>query len=286
MKVLITGGGQLAWELAQTVPATVELIAAPRAVLDITDASACETLLQQHQPKWVINTAAYTAVDRAEQEKEKAFFVNEQGAANIAQACNNIGARLIHVSTDFVFDGRSTVPYSTEATAKPLSVYGASKLAGEQAVASALSDALIVRTSWLYSTTGANFVKTMLRLMVEKPELNVVADQVGSPTWARRLAEVLWRAVLLNGVGGVYHWSDAGIASWYDFSVAIQDIALELGLLTTAVPIKPIATAAYPTPAKRPEYSVLDVTKTLETFDVSRRHWRHELKAMLSELAR
>ena len=285
MKVLITGGGQLAWEMAQTVPASIELIAAPRGILDITDANACEKLLQQHQPKWVINTAAYTAVDRAEQEKEEAFAVNEQGAANVAWACNKIDARLIHVSTDFVFDGRSNTPYTTEAAVNPLSVYGSSKLAGEQAVAAALPDAVIVRTSWLYSTAGANFVKTMLRLMVERPELGVVTDQVGSPTWAHGLAYVLWRGVEQDVAGGIYHWSDAGVASWYDFAVAIQDVALELGLLKAAVPIKPVATAAYPTPAERPMYSLLDARKTLETFDVSREHWRRQLKTMLIRLA-
>lgn len=287
MKVLITGDGQLAWELAQTVPASIELIAAPRDILDITDASACEKLLQQHQSDWVINTAAYTAVDRAEQEqeKEKAFAVNEQGAANVAEACNNIGARLIHVSTDFVFDGRSNTPYTTEAVANPLSVYGSSKLAGEQAVAAALPDAVIVRTSWLYSTAGANFVKTMLRLMAERPELSVVADQVGSPTWAHGLANVLWRGVEQDVAGGIYHWSDAGVASWYDLAVAIQDVALELGLLKAVVPIKPVATAAYPTSAERPTYSLLDARRTLETFGVSREHWRRQLKAMLTRLA-
>lgn len=285
MKALITGGGQLAWELAQTVPASIELIAAPRDILDITDANACKKLLQQHQPKWVINTAAYTAVDRAEQEKEEAFAVNEQGGANVAEACNNIGARLIHISTDFVFDGRSNTPYTTETAANPLSVYGSSKLAGEQAVAAALPDAVIVRTSWLYSTAGANFVKTMLRLMAERPELSVVADQVGSPTWAHGLAYVLWRGVEQGVAGGIYHWSDAGVASWYDFAVAIQDVALELGLLKAAVPIKPVATAAYPTPAERPTYSLLDARRTLETFGVSREHWRRQLKAMLTRLA-
>ncbi|MDQ2078342.1 dTDP-4-dehydrorhamnose reductase [Marinimicrobium sp. ABcell2] len=284
MKVLVTGSGQLAWELSQTVPATIELIEAPRGVLDITDRSACLELLQKHQPNWVVNTAAYTAVDRAEQEREKAFAANEQGAANVAEACKLVDARLVHVSTDFVFDGRSNTPYLPEAPVNPLSVYGSSKLAGERAVASALPSTVIVRTSWLYSSTGANFVKTILRLMAEKPELNVVADQVGSPTWARGLASVLWRGVMNDVAGGRYHWSDAGPTTWYDFAVAIQELALELNILDQSIPVRAIPTSAYPTPAARPAYSVLDTQLTENVFGVEAEGWRSQLKAMLLQL--
>lgn len=284
MKVLVTGGGQLAWELAQTVPASIELIEAPRNVLDITDRNGCLERLEKHRPNWVLNTAAYTAVDRAEQDWEMAFAINEQGAANIAEAGNKVGARLIHVSTDFVFDGRSTTPYPPDAPVDPLSVYGSSKLAGERAVANALNGSVIVRTSWLYSSSGANFVKTMLRLMAEKPELNVVADQIGSPTWARGLAQLLWEGVTKNVAAGVYHWNDAGAASWHEFAVAIQEAALELHILESAIPINPIPTSAYPTPAARPKYSVLDNQSAEAAFGMKAKDWRTQLKAMLEGL--
>jgi len=284
MKVLITGGGQLAWELARTVPASIELVPAPRDVLDITDAMNCNKVFQEHQPNWVINTAAYTAVDRAEQEKDKAFSVNERGAANIAQASKRFGARLIHISTDFVFGGNSDTPYLPDAPVSPISVYGRSKLAGEQAVAQALTDSVIVRTSWLYSSGGNNFVKTMLGLMAEKPELSVVADQMGSPTWARGLAQTLWHGVTSDVPGGIYHWSDEGGVSWYEFARAIQELALELGLLANVIPIHPIPTDSYPTPAARPAYSVLDTHRTQKVFDVSAQYWRTQLEDMLREL--
>lgn len=284
MKVLLTGGGQLAWELVHTVPASLELVEMPRSLLEITDRDACLQRLEEYRPHWVLNTAAYTAVDRAEQERDKAFAVNEQGAANLAQACKAFGARLIHVSTDFVFDGQSNTPYLPDAPVGPISVYGRSKLAGEHAVTQVLAESVIVRTSWLYSSAGNNFVKTMLRLMAEKPELNVVADQTGSPTWARGLADVLWRGVTHNVPGGVYHWSDEGAISWYDFAVTIQEVALELGLLASVIPVNPIPTSAYPTPAGRPAYSVLDTQSTQKTFGVRAQYWREQLVAMLSEL--
>ncbi|GGX60238.1 dTDP-4-dehydrorhamnose reductase [Saccharospirillum salsuginis] len=285
MKVLVTGSGQLAWELEQTVPASVELVKAPRAVLDITDDMACERVLSEVRPDWVINAAAYTAVDKAETEVEQAYAVNETGAANLARASARCGARLMHVSTDFVFDGNTSRPYEPGSDVNPQSVYGASKLAGERAVLKELSSAVIVRTAWVYSAHGQNFVKTMLRLMREKPELGVIVDQVGTPTWARGLAEVLWQGVSRAVPGGVYHWSDAGVASWYDFAVAIQDAALKRDRLHQAIPVKPIRTEAFPTPAKRPAYSVLDKASTWEAIGVAPVHWRHQLEAMMDTLA-
>jgi len=252
--------------------------------LDITRKADCEQMLSAHKPDWVINAAAYTAVDQAESEREAAFAVNEQGVLNLARACDQVNARLLHISTDFVFSGEGNRPYTPEDTPDPQSVYGASKLAGEWVLERYNHDAVVVRTAWLYSCNGHNFVKTMLRLMAEEPELSVVDDQVGTPTWGRGLALTLWAGVLKDVPGGVYHWSDAGVASWYDFAVAIQDIALELGLLEEAIPVRPIPSRDFPQQAPRPRYSVLDKSLTEAVFDVEAEHWRRQLKQMLSEL--
>lgn len=284
MKVLVVGGGQLAWDLMQTAPAGVHVSMVARGELDITLARACERVFQDQRPDAVINAAAYTAVDKAESEREAAFAVNEQGVANLALACQSVGARLFHISTDFVFDGEANRPYSPKDTPNPLSVYGASKLAGEAVLQNQMPEAVVVRTSWLYSRNGGNFVKTMLRLMAEKPELNVVVDQLGTPTWAAGLAGALWSVVEKEVPGGIYHWSDAGVASWYDFAVSIQDIALESSILSEAIPVRPIPSSEFPTPARRPAYSVLDTRSTEAAFGVEAVHWRRQLKLMLETL--
>lgn len=284
MNVLIVGTGQLAWDLIQTAPDTATVRMVGRSDLDITLPDACRSVLTTFKPDVVINAAAYTAVDRAETEREAAFAVNEQGVANLASACEKIAARLFHVSTDFVFDGSANTPYLPSSAANPQSVYGASKLAGEAVLRHRLPDAVIVRTGWLYSRNGGNFVKTMLRLMAEKPELGVIVDQVGTPTWARGLAQLLWVGVMQAVPGGVYHWSDAGVASWYDFAVAIQDIGLELSLLDKTIPIRPIPASEYPTPAQRPAYSVLDKRSTETAFGIECVHWRRQLQTMMQLL--
>lgn len=285
MKALVTGAaGQLGWELARTAPQGVEVVALDRGDLDISDAAAVSTRVAAERPDAILNAAAYTAVDKAESEREAAFAVNEAGPAHLAAAAADAGARLIHVSTDFVFDGAASRPYRPEDAPNPLGVYGASKLAGERAVAGRLGQrALIVRTGWVYSAHGANFVKTMLRLMGERDALRVVADQVGTPTWARGLAEGLWRLAGAQA-GGTLHWGDAGVASWYDFAVAIQEEAVAEGLLGRSIPVAPIATAEYPTPARRPAYSVLDKAEGWQRSGTVPRHWRAALRAMLKEL--
>lgn len=282
--LLVGAQGQLGWELQRTAPAGLTLHALDRAALDITDAAAVQACVEALRPGLIINAAAYTAVDRAEQEPALAYAVNRDGPAHLAAAAAACGARLVHVSTDFVFDGTLGRPYRPEDPVKPLGVYGASKAAGEAAVREALGGAaLILRTAWVYSAHGANFVKTMLRLMRERERLGVVADQVGTPTWARDLARALWRAAEL-GLTGTHHWTDAGVASWYDFAVAIQEEALALGLLTRPIPIDPIATADYPTPARRPAYSVLDKTAFWTALGRPAGHWRVGLRGMLKEL--
>jgi len=285
MKVLITGAlGQTGQELYRTAPAGTELICLDRQTLDITDAAAVLQSCRAARPELIINAAAYTAVDKAETERNQAFAVNATGAGNLAAAAAAVGARFLHISTDFVFDGAKSSPYQPEDRTNPLSVYGASKLAGEELALAANSNSLIVRTGWLYGAHGQNFVKTILRLLGEREQLTVVADQVGTPTWTGSLAQALWAAAVKPELRGIYHWSDAGVASWYDFAVAIQEEALPLGLLSRAIPIAPINTAAYPTPARRPAYSVLDKSAAWRDFAIAGQHWRFALRRMLKEL--
>lgn len=286
MKVLITGAnGQLGWELQRTRPENWQIIALSHSELDIVDRNAVAVIFQQHEPDLVINAAAYTAVDKAESEKEKAFAVNAEGAANIARASLSSSARLIHVSTDFIFDGTKSRPYLPEDKPNPVSVYGESKLQGENAIlAETENNALVFRTGWIYSSHGSNFVKTMLGLMRERDRLGVVADQVGTPTWCKDLAKAIYDLAKKTAVHGIYHWADAGVASWYDFAVAIQEEARHLGILQNEISIKPIRTEDYPTPAKRPAYSVLDKTATWEALGYTASHWRNSLRLMLKEL--
>ncbi|MDE3170291.1 MAG: dTDP-4-dehydrorhamnose reductase, partial [Acidobacteriota bacterium] len=257
MKVLITGAaGQLGRALLKTAPGTVE-VRGSGTELDICAPAVLQSAVRAFKPALIVNAAAYTAVDRAESERDRAFAVNADGVENLARAARDYGARLVHVSTDFVFDGRKSSPYLPDDAMRPLSVYGASKAEGEDRLrALAGATAVIVRTSWLYAAVGQNFVNTMLRLMREKDGLGVIADQVGTPTWAQSLAEVIWKIAEEPKIAGTHHWSDAGVASWYDFAVAIQEEALAAGLLTRVIPIRPIATEEYPLPAKRPAYSV------------------------------
>ena len=283
MKVLITGAGQLAWELQRSCPTGITLHALDRQALDISDADAVAAVMQRIQPDAVINAAAYTAVDKAENERDHAMAVNALGPQYLAEQCQALGAYFLHVSTDFVFNGEASRPYTTDAPIQPLGVYGESKAAGEQAIAQAMTHHwAVVRTAWVYSSHGNNFVRTMLRLMKEKPALGVVGDQVGTPTWAKGLAERCWAAVQQR-IEGTYHWTDAGVASWYDFAVAIQRAGLELGLLDAEIPIDSIPSDAYPTPAKRPAYSVLDKSRMIEALGVKPTHWQAQLQLMMKE---
>ncbi|MFO7911316.1 MAG: dTDP-4-dehydrorhamnose reductase [Desulfotignum sp.] len=284
MKVLVLGSnGQLGWELQRTCPAGIHLTLCDFPGVDFTTSDSIRGCIQAAAPDCIINAAAYTAVDKAESEPALAERINHLAVREIAALCRRHRIRLVHISTDFVFSGKNHKPWLPKDTPYPISEYGRTKLRGEQAVLETLDTPLIIRTAWLYSAHGANFVKTMLRLMNEKPALTVIDEQVGTPTWARGLADVVWQAVGTN-LSGIFHWTDAGVASWYDFAVAIQELALDLGLVKAAVPIQPVPAAAFPTPAQRPMYSVLDKTATLQALDVSPVHWRTQLKAMLSEL--
>ena len=286
MKVLITGSnGQLGWELQRTAPDNVSLLALNSKQLDITSQASVNRAIQQFQPDVLINTAAYTAVDKAEKEQEKAFAVNAMGAGIVAESAHNNGVRIIQISTDFIFDGEKSSPYLPEDIPNPLCVYGASKLQGEQKVIEASSnEALILRTGWVYSIHGHNFVKTMLRLMNERDQISVVDDQVGTPTWAKGLADAIWKFVELPELNGTYHWTDAGIASWYDFAELIHSEALKLRILRQRISINPIRTEEYETAATRPAYSVLDKSGTWSDLQLQSRHWHISMQDMLLEL--
>tara|TARA_R110001599_G_scaffold99341_1_gene254703 strand:- start:3117 stop:3977 length:861 start_codon:yes stop_codon:yes gene_type:complete len=286
MKVLIIGkGGQLAWELERLSPEGIEVECVGKSELDIADELNVANYIKNMKPDLVINAAAYTAVDLAEENIEKAYSVNDLGVRYLAKACKKVGTRILHISTDFIFDGLSTSPYHTDALTNPLSVYGASKLAGELALKEILPEkSMIVRTSWVYSANGNNFVKSMLRLMNQRNSLNIIYDQVGTPTWAKGLAQWLWIMASKSEVTGTYHWTDAGVASWFDFSIAIQELALEKGLLDKAIPVLPILTSDYPSPARRPAFSVLNKTSAEDISGLNTVHWRKQLSSMMDEL--
>jgi dTDP-4-dehydrorhamnose reductase len=286
-RALITGaGGQLGTELCATTPEGWQVTAYGSGELDVTRPEMVQNVLERERPTVVIHAAAYTAVDAAEREAERAAAVNTAGTAHVAEAARRVGARLLYVSTDFVFDGTQGRPYEPGDRPNPLGVYGHTKLLGEREADRIVGEgALIVRTAWVYSAHGHNFVRTMLRLMREREVVGVVSDQIGTPTWARSLAEALWAAAARPDLHGIYHWTDAGVASWYDFAVAIHEEALALSLLPRPIMVRPLRTEEYPTPARRPSYSVLDKTATWAALGRPAQHWRANLRQMLRGLA-
>jgi len=281
MKVLLLGGtGQLGLALQKTRPEHVALTVAGRNQVDLANPAAVESFVSNSAADLIVNAAAYTAVDKAESEEELAFQINAQSVGAMAAAAARTGARFVHVSTDYVFDGRKAGLYEPDDATSPIGAYGRTKLGGEKLALSHCPDSLIVRTAWLYSEHGNNFVKTMLRLMSSHPQVRVVADQVGTPTYAGTLAQALWRLAQTDS-RGILHFTDSGVASWYDFACAIQDVALQRGLLKSRVPVLPISTADFPTPAKRPGLSILDKSKTWDILGGPADHWRSSLGLML-----
>ncbi len=264
-------------------PADAIVTPCTRRDCDLTDETAVRAVVAGSQSDWVVNAAAYTAVDRAETETELASTINGEAPGWIGAAARSAGIRVAHISTDFVFDGTGGTPYRPDSPTSPINVYGRSKLAGETAVHAADPDALIVRTSWVHASQGANFPLTMLRLMRERDEIGVVADQIGTPTWATTLARALW-VMMARGASGTHHLTDAGTASWYDLAVAVAEEAQALNLLSRIPVIRPIATADYPTPARRPGYSVLDKSSAWALLGGATPHWRQSLRTMLKEL--
>ena len=286
MTILVFGSsGQLAQSLRDT-KLDKEPFFVDHRTCDLADSGQVDAILDEKKPELIINAAAYTAVDKAEAEPELAHLINEVSVRRMAVFAHANNARLIHISTDFVFDGTKQSPYLPEDVTSPLGEYGASKLAGEiAALQEAPESTMIIRTAWVYSEHGSNFVKTMLRFMKEKDELGVVNDQLGSPTYARGLAEMIWQAVEHDlFTAGIYHWTDEGNISWCDFAKAIQQEALEAGHLVQTIPINPITTDDYPTPAARPACSVLDKRKLAKLVGIEPAPWRQNLKLMLARL--
>jgi dTDP-4-dehydrorhamnose reductase len=287
LRVLIAGAdGQVGRATVAAARDGVQCRAVGRGELDITHPAEVEACIGGFAPDVVINCAAYTAVDAAEQNASLAARVNTDGPRNLAAAlAGRSGSRLLHISTDFVFDGRTGSPYAPSAAPRPLSVYGRTKLAGEQAVLDTLgSRALVVRTAWVYAAQGRNFLVTMLKLMRERGEVRIVSDQIGTPTAAGSLAEVLWLFAQRPELSGIFHWTDSGVASRYDFAVAIAEEAAACGVLPPGISVQPIVTEEYPTAALRPPYSVLETRATREALSVNAMHWRGRLRKVLQEL--
>ena len=285
MRVLVLGaGGQVARAVADVMSGPHEIVLRTHADVDIADAESLDRSLAQYKVDWIVNGAAYTAVDLAEDEPARAAAINDAAVGTLAAAAARARARLLHLSTDFVFDGRANRAYLPHDPPNPLSVYGATKLAGEKKALEGECAAIVLRTAWVYAAAGKNFVLTMLRLMREREQVRVVGDQIGTPTWACGIAHAIRDLLEVDAPAGIYHWTDLGVASWYDFAVAIQDEALERGLLKRAVSIVPIATSEYPTRARRPAFSVLDTKATRDVVAAPAMHWRHNLRMMLDEL--
>jgi dTDP-4-dehydrorhamnose reductase len=280
--ILVTGAnGQLGTEFRQIKQSFPQynFVFVARDELDIADAGSVNSFFNSSAPSYCINCAAYTAVDKAETEPEQAYNVNSKATENLAIACKEYNTRFIHISTDYVFDGTSSSPYAEESKTNPVSVYGKSKLEGEQKAVKANADSVIIRTAWVYSQFGKNFVKTMLRLMKDKPEIGVVSDQVGSPTYAADIAEGIMRIISSGDWHpGIYHFSNQGIISWFDFATAIKE------LIGSNCKVNPITTAQYPTPAKRPAYSVMDCHKISTTFNIPLTGWKQSLQTCLQRI--
>lgn len=276
MNILITGcRGQLGNELQlqETRHPSHQFFNTDVEELNICDQAAVDAYVAENQIDGIINCAAYTAVDKAESDKEKCTTLNTVAPAYLANAVEQRGGWIIQISTDYVFNGKGYLPYKEEDTPSPDSVYGSTKLASELGVSKFCKNAMVVRTAWLYSTFGHNFVKTMIRLGMERKEIGVVADQVGTPTYARDLASALLTIVEKGIKPGVYHYTNEGVASWYDFTKAIHRIYGIQGCN-----VKPLHTDEYPTPAKRPHYSILDKTKIKKAFGIEIPHWEESLK--------
>ena len=298
MKVLLTGAaGQLGQALIASAPQGLELMATSRnggpgqQALDLANASACRTAVQEYQPDWVLNAGAYTAVDKAEAEPGLAHAVNGSAPRAFAEAIQTHGGRLLQLSTDFVFNGEQGSPYRVDQSRDPLGVYGASKASGEEAVEELLGasgQGVVLRTSWVMGPVGKNFALTMLRLHREREQLGVVADQVGCPSSTLNLAMACWTVITSSREGmelpPVLHWCDGGVASWYDVSVAVGELALDLGLLEHAATVNPISSADYPTPATRPGYSLLDCQASRQVLQLEAQHWRSALSDVLKSI--
>jgi len=286
MRVVVTGAsGQVGRSLIRTAPSHIELHAWKHSDLDIcNEDQVCETL-NACRPDLIINAAAFTNVDQAEVDSDTAYRVNMNAVECLARTARQVGSRMIHLSTDYVFDGSLSRPYRPTDATSPLGVYGESKRLGELRAMEQLPDRLVIlRSAWIYSAGAKNFVTKILKAASDRDTLHVVCDQIGSPTWAPSLAHAIWATANHTHINGVYHWADAGVASRYDFAFAIIEEATRLGLTSPNIEIQPVYTEFHQTAARRPSYSVLDLRDASRLLTLSPRHWRVQLRAMLSEL--
>jgi dTDP-4-dehydrorhamnose reductase len=281
-KILVTGaGGQLGSELqvASKAYPRFEFVFVDKDEMPLDQPDKVRSVVEEVHPAWCISCGAYTAVDKAETEKDLAFVINADAVGAMAAACKTVGARMIHISTDYVFDGSSAIPLKENDPTGPINVYGASKLKGEQLAMQNNPETAIIRTAWVYSEFGNNFVKTMIRLMKEKPSISVINDQIGSPTYAADLAGVILHIVTApRWAPGIYHYSNEGQISWYEFALAIKE------LTGSACPVSPIPTSQYPTPARRPHYSLLDKSHIKKTYGIEVPRWETGLKTCVGKL--
>ncbi len=290
MKILLTGGsGQLGQEILKSQPRGAQIINPSRNQLDLSDYDSCIKTAIDSKPDWIINCGAYTQVDEAEKNVKLSEQINSYAPAAFTEVINKTNTNLLHISTDFVFDGNQNFPYEESQTRNPLSQYGSSKALGEELIEKNIQNiekATILRTSWVISPRGKNFVLTMLKLHSERDFINVVSDQIGSPTSAADLAKVCWRIIELKEkekLPHILHWSDSGVTSWYDLAIAVGDIAKDLKIIEKKAVVNPISTYEYPTPAKRPRYSILNTSKTSKLLDFKPNYWRENLRNILIE---
>ncbi|MCV9878025.1 dTDP-4-dehydrorhamnose reductase [Brenneria izbisi] len=283
MKILLTGAkGQLGRCFQDRLPPEWEIQATDADELDITDIEQVRQAVEQFQPDTIVNAAAYTAVDKAESEPLLAELINVTGPANLATVAHENKIRLVHVSTDYVFDGKATHPYTENSPTNPLSVYGRTKLAGEQAVMKAASDSIIVRTAWVFSEYGNNFVKTMIRLAKERDKLSIVSDQRGCPSYAGDIALAIITLLQQQAEKGIYHYCGDEEVSWYEFTKVIFNIAKKKGVIKSIPSLAPITTQQYPTPANRPSYSSLNCSK-IRKLNIVLSDWENRLKDIITE---
>ena len=295
MKVLITGSaGQLGQALIHSKPSFAEIIPTTRSELDLANENACKQAVQFYKPDWIINCGAYTSVDNAESEPKLVMAINGIAPRAFAEALSETGGKILQLSTDFVFNGEQGFPYKTDQVKSPLGVYGVTKAAGEDAIFQVLKgsqQSIILRTSWVMGSKGDNFLKKMLKLHQSNRELRVVSDQVGCPTTTNSLAKACWKIIerfpsmnLIKMDPLILHWSEAGVASWYDVAEAIGEIGQMLGLIDRSAKVIPIMTHDYPTLAKRPSYSLLDCSSTRKILELEALHWREALSLSLKEI--
>ncbi|MEM7579302.1 MAG: dTDP-4-dehydrorhamnose reductase [Mastigocoleus sp.] len=290
--LLIGSTGQIGTELQLTLSSKFVVYPVTRSIVNLTELNTLRRIIRDVKPYIIINAAAYTAVDKAESQPELAHTINAKAPEAIAQEANKLGAFFIHISTDYVFDGKASRPYRETDPTCPINIYGKTKLAGEEAIHEFCPNHLILRTAWVYGTFGkSNFVKTMLRLGTQQEQIRVVADQTGTPTWSRdiavtitQLAEKISQSNGEKSIVGTYHFTNGGVATWYDFAVAIFDYTSRLGKSLKVEKVTPITTAEYPTPALRPNYSVLDCAKIYQILGTHPTHWQQSLKEMLAQL--